>query len=160
MALVQCPDCGRGVSTMAAACPNCGRPMSANEVVREINVMDLVAAGKRIACPDGNCTGTIKENGQCGTCGKPHDWADDAGVAEEEERDWPAAVAGTNRRVAAIGAFTQTSHAIVCPTCGSDRVVKISMGTKMKYVLAVGILAPAFKKVRSQFLCENCGYKW
>src|SRR5437867_1919166 len=29
MALVKCPDCGRDVSTAAAACPQCGRPMAA-----------------------------------------------------------------------------------------------------------------------------------
>ena len=29
MALAKCEDCGREVSTEAAACPNCGRPMSA-----------------------------------------------------------------------------------------------------------------------------------
>jgi hypothetical protein len=26
--LINCPDCGRGVSPQAPACPNCGRPMS------------------------------------------------------------------------------------------------------------------------------------
>ena len=29
MPLVQCPDCGRDVSTAATACPHCGRPMTA-----------------------------------------------------------------------------------------------------------------------------------
>ena len=28
MALTTCPDCGRQVSTEAAACPGCGRPMA------------------------------------------------------------------------------------------------------------------------------------
>src|SRR5207248_8885249 len=28
MPVVTCPDCGREVSTMAAACPHCGRPFS------------------------------------------------------------------------------------------------------------------------------------
>jgi predicted amidophosphoribosyltransferase len=26
--LVNCPDCGNGVTTRAPACPHCGRPMS------------------------------------------------------------------------------------------------------------------------------------
>ena len=30
MALVNCPDCGREISTSAKACPNCGRPMNKN----------------------------------------------------------------------------------------------------------------------------------
>lgn len=29
MPLVACPDCGKQVSTEAAACPGCGRPMKA-----------------------------------------------------------------------------------------------------------------------------------
>lgn len=29
MPLVQCPDCGKSVSTSAPTCPNCGRPMAA-----------------------------------------------------------------------------------------------------------------------------------
>jgi uncharacterized membrane protein YdbT with pleckstrin-like domain len=28
MPVITCPDCGRDVSTLAAACPHCGRPMS------------------------------------------------------------------------------------------------------------------------------------
>lgn len=28
MSLIQCPDCGKGVSDLASACVNCGRPMS------------------------------------------------------------------------------------------------------------------------------------
>ena len=49
---------------------------------------------------------------------------------------------------------------ISCPTCKSNNVNKISAGKKMAYVAATGILAPAFKKVRSQFECKSCGYKW
>ena len=29
MSLVECPDCGKRVSSEAAACPECGRPMKA-----------------------------------------------------------------------------------------------------------------------------------
>lgn len=75
MALVQCPDCGRDVSTMAKACPNCGHPVELAPPTDE--TMAAVALGKRIACPDGSCTGIIKENGQCGTCGLHHAWEPD-----------------------------------------------------------------------------------
>jgi DNA-directed RNA polymerase subunit RPC12/RpoP len=47
-----------------------------------------------------------------------------------------------------------------CPTCGSVNIEKISTAKKAAYVAGVGILAPAFKKVRSQFECKNCRYKW
>lgn len=32
MALVDCPECGRQVSTLAAACPHCGFPLSREAV--------------------------------------------------------------------------------------------------------------------------------
>jgi predicted RNA-binding Zn-ribbon protein involved in translation (DUF1610 family) len=47
-----------------------------------------------------------------------------------------------------------------CPTCNSGNIEKISTAKKAAYVAGFGILAPAFKKVRSQFQCKNCGYKW
>ena len=47
-----------------------------------------------------------------------------------------------------------------CPTCHSTNIERISTGKKAAYVLGVGVLAPAFKKVRSQFECKSCGYKW
>lgn len=47
-----------------------------------------------------------------------------------------------------------------CPTCNSGNIKKISPAEKGAYVAGFGILAPVFKKVRSQFECKNCGYKW
>lgn len=49
---------------------------------------------------------------------------------------------------------------ITCPTCNNATVEKISTGRKAGYVAVTGILAPAFKTVRSQFECKTCGYKW
>lgn len=49
---------------------------------------------------------------------------------------------------------------IKCPTCQSSNVKRITTAKKAAYVIGLGILAPAFKKVRSQFECKKCGYKW
>jgi DNA-directed RNA polymerase subunit RPC12/RpoP len=49
---------------------------------------------------------------------------------------------------------------VKCPTCSSKNVERISTGKKVAYVAATGLLALAFKKVRSQFECKSCGYKW
>jgi len=54
----------------------------------------------------------------------------------------------------------QANLSIECPTCHSKSIERISTGKKLAYVVGFGILAPAFKKVRSQFECKNCGYKW
>ena len=57
------------------------------------------------------------------------------------------------RRAAGTGAAT-------CPSCRSTQVEKISAAKKAGYLAVLGILAPAFKTVRSQFKCGACGHKW
>ena len=42
----------------------------------------------RIACPDGNCVGAIRENGKCGICGKDKSWN------ESQEESQPLSTAG------------------------------------------------------------------
>lgn len=44
-----------------------------------------------------------------------------------------------------------------CPTCNSTNVKKISTISKVAGASMFGLLS---KTVRSQFKCENCGYKW
>lgn len=64
MALIKCKDCERDVSTLAANCPNCGRPVDEQQLPLPH------------PCPDGDCTGTLDEDGACGTCGKHKTWKD------------------------------------------------------------------------------------
>jgi hypothetical protein len=47
-----------------------------------------------------------------------------------------------------------------CPSCHSSQIEKISAAKKAGYVALLGIFAPAFKSVRSQFKCNACGNKW
>lgn len=54
----------------------------------------------------------------------------------------------------------QQSLNIKCPTCQSSNVERITASKKAAYIIGLGIFAPAFKKVRSQFECKRCGYKW
>jgi hypothetical protein len=51
-------------------------------------------------------------------------------------------------------------EALQCPSCRSSKVEKISAAKKAGYVAVLGIFAPAFKSVRSQFKCTACGNKW
>lgn len=46
MALTRCPDCGREVSTAAAACPGCGRPIADS-------FWDALCVGWKILCSAG-----------------------------------------------------------------------------------------------------------
>ncbi len=45
------------------------------------------------------------------------------------------------------------SHNPKCPTCGSERIEKISVGTKIVFL---GPFFPLYKT----FKCSSCGYKW
>lgn len=44
-----------------------------------------------------------------------------------------------------------------CPTCGSERIKKISTTAKVTGAAMFGLFS---KTAKSQFKCENCGYKW
>lgn len=49
------------------------------------------------------------------------------------------------------------SNTIKCPTCNSIKVKRISGTAKAAGAVAFGLLS---KTAKSQFKCENCGYKW
>ncbi len=148
MALIQCPDCGRDVSTMAAACPNCGRP-----VEQPANPMDeiivAVTSGKRIACPDGSCTGIIKENGQCGTCGMHHAWEPEEEIREERAPEKRASVQ------------------IQCPKCSSTQITSHKKGFGLgKSVLGLAVIGPlgllggVIGAGKVKVTCLSCGHDW
>lgn len=44
-----------------------------------------------------------------------------------------------------------------CPTCGSDKVTKISVGAKVAGGAMFGIFS---SNIRKSYKCNNCGYKW
>lgn len=44
-----------------------------------------------------------------------------------------------------------------CPTCGSTNIKKISVGSK---IVGAGLFGIFSKTARSQFKCNDCGYKW
>lgn len=44
-----------------------------------------------------------------------------------------------------------------CPTCQSEDIKKISTAAKIGGAATLGLFS---KTARSQFQCNNCGYKW
>lgn len=44
-----------------------------------------------------------------------------------------------------------------CPTCNSTNIKKLSFINRYLHYRAIGFLS---KTARSQFVCNNCGYKW
>lgn len=150
MALTTCPDCERDVSTLAQACPHCGRPVDQTEPVMD-ETMTAVAAGKRIACPDGNCTGIIKENGQCGTCGLHHMW-------EDEEDRWDQRTRAHEKPL---------SPQIKCPKCSSTQITAQKKGFGLgKSVLGLAVIGPigllggVVGAGKVKVTCISCGHSW
>jgi uncharacterized Zn finger protein (UPF0148 family) len=47
---------------------------------------------------------------------------------------------------------------IACPTCGQQRVERITAGKKAGAGLMFGVLAAGYAS--QTFKCQNCGYKW
>ena len=53
--------------------------------------------------------------------------------------------------------YKQPSNLPKCPTCGSTNIKKISVVSKAGGMFMFGIFS---KTAKSQFQCEDCGYKW
>jgi hypothetical protein len=64
---IKCPGCKEHISSSSSFCSHCGRAIS-KQPDSSIQA--------RVACPDGICTGAIKEDGKCGYCGKNQHWVD------------------------------------------------------------------------------------
>lgn len=52
---------------------------------------------------------------------------------------------------------TKPSNQPKCPTCGSTNIKKISAASKAGGMFMFGIFS---KTAKSQFQCDDCGYKW
>lgn len=52
---------------------------------------------------------------------------------------------------------SNNTNVLKCPTCSSTRVKKISTTSKVAGAAMFGLFS---KTARSQFKCEQCGYKW
>lgn len=51
----------------------------------------------------------------------------------------------------------QNSNVLRCPTCSSTKVKRISVTSKVAGAAMFGLFS---KTAKSQFKCEQCGYKW
>lgn len=51
----------------------------------------------------------------------------------------------------------EDNHMPKCPTCGSTNINKISTASKIIGAATFGLFS---KTAKSQFKCNNCGYKW
>lgn len=130
--LIRCPDCGKDVSSVAEACPNCGRPVATEQ--KNPNIMQEVAHGKRIACPDVNCTGIIGESGRCGTCGKHHSWREGLSNCYNCGHNF-------------------STRVLTCPKCGAVRLKECHICQKQ--IPATSVICPGCADPDPFFISEG-----
>ena len=63
---ILCPECKGEIPEKSRHCCWCGSPIAAEAEPAESDFSE------RQLCSDGNCIGTINENGVCNVCGKTY----------------------------------------------------------------------------------------
>ncbi len=99
MALIPCPDCGRNVSTRAAACPNCGCPPHAEDGAPQSAVQE--ARQHAVALPHAT-----------------------QALAAAQHAVVPAA---PQDGVPVMRVHTAAASLLHCPKCGSEHVRRLSL---------------------------------
>lgn len=99
MALIPCPDCGRNVSTRAAACPNCGCPPYTEDKAPPTAVLEPRAR-----------TLALRNDGQALAAAPA-----------------PAVPAAQQQGVAVTRVHTAAASLLHCPRCGSEHVRRLNL---------------------------------
>lgn len=179
MSLIKCPECNKEISDKATSCPMCGYPIGKEN--NKLLTKTASTIGMNI-CP--KCGNFIIAKQKCPDCGTN---MIDCNCSEEKWTNmlldgtlnkWEELM--RNKYVLSSDKFDKnlygnrikneqmeeiyynqlienTSPIIHCPTCNSTKVKKISGTAKVAGAALFGLLS---KTARSQFKCENCGYKW
>jgi len=105
----------------------------------EPDIIAEIAKGERVVCPDESCTGTIRTNGKCRTCGKHYSWIKD------EERP----------------------SQLKCPECGSTQITAQKSGFGLGKAAVgglllgpVGLLGGVIGSGKIKVTCVSCGHSW
>jgi hypothetical protein len=61
---IPCIECGGEIPAKSRYCCWCGNPIKVEKGETDFSERQL--------CSDGNCIGTINENGVCNVCGRPY----------------------------------------------------------------------------------------
>ena len=136
MALIECPECSKQVSTTASNCPNCG--YNINRIIEYCVACELNNKKMVLMHYDKEQDILI-----CPECGHTLRFATPEEEAQIEQ----------NRRLYEM----QNENKPKCPTCNSINIKKISGLSKAGSVAMLGIFS---QKIKHQFHCNNCGYEW
>lgn len=133
MALIECPECGKEVSTTALNCPNCG--YNINRIVEYCVACELNKKKMVLMHYDKEQDIMI-----CPECGHTLRFA----TPEEESQ------IEQNQRLYEI----QNSNKVICPYCSSKNISKVSTVSRM---VSTGLFGLGSKKIGKQYHCNNCG---
>lgn len=160
MALIQCPECGGNVSTAAAVCPHCGFPIAVSNPNENIclifgepyDLSDVLTLLKNVQTR-GDENWLLADRTLCAKRRQA------LGVKELSAQDFIDMDRIFDKiektgKVPPEYPFPDTPR---CPTCGSTDIRKLSAATRG---VSLGLFGLASKTARSQFVCDNCGYKW
>ena len=86
----------------------------------------------------------FREDVQC-FCGAVHKFIAYAPIEKKENN------------ITGLNYSTPARNVPHCPTCGSENVTKISLGSKAVGGAMFGIFS---SNIRKSYKCNNCGYKW
>ena len=149
MALINCSECGKEISDKASNCPNCGCPVEKMDAenICSINSVEY-NLGEELKLIRNGTDGTEVALKICSKCNiSIKDALRLSAILKEEGRvpnDYSCIDTAQNCR----------PH---CPTCSSANVKKISATSKVAGAVAFGLFS---KTAKSQFVCNNCGFKF
>lgn len=182
MALILCEECGKEISDKATSCPHCGCPVVgkiekgflhihwADRRGDSIRKTKVVLDGKEVALlkSDGNADFEVSAGQH-----KVEFWQGKHLLLEEvfeinetnpeeyfafkEVMGWTHAALKRVEAEESKKWNLPSKNAPKCPTCGSAKIKKISLGKKIFAVEMVGLASNSIGKT---FECKKCGYKW
>lgn len=190
MGLVICPDCGEKISEHSEICIKCGFPLQKFLKEHNItNVSGVLVCPKCAKVYNGwnMIRYDLPQHLKCEYCGtivmqtnedieaiwklkeqeyneKSIKLAKELGNNQFDENAFNDRMQAIDKKlqdyikqIDSKNQQSQQSNQPKCPTCGSVNIKKISTAKKAAGGFMFGLFS---KTAKSQFMCDNCGYKW
>lgn len=155
MALINCPECNKEISDKAECCINCGYKLPKQEPMFQgvycPSCLKTSIKTKIDVCP--YCNIKFKDS-IYGTHRETCDYTENHPELKQSPEFSEEAY---NKRINYVPVEYGSSSSAKCPTCQSANISKISTTSKVAGAAMFGLFS---KTARSQFKCNNCGYKW
>ena len=178
MALINCPECNKKISSAAASCPHCGFPMhqpsqSPEQEIFECSECDAVILGPQLKttggcymcgrpvgagppkplslCPNPDCTARYSTYAmKCPFCGQPRDYKPEPPPCVIEPDPPPRVI---NVPVGSVG---------TCSACGSLNTYDVVREEREAggFFGALGARIGSRVGGHGRFRCNDCGHTW